>query len=75
MYLLMSIVLLGDTLNNTNKIISVRFQTTDATLIKQVAGSRGEDVSDFIRLSVRRELARLSYLSVDEKKALEVKEE
>ena len=59
---------------NKNKIIAARFSIKDANLLKVVAENRGQDVSDFVRLSVRKELARLSYLSLAEKKALEVKE-
>jgi len=44
----------------------------DIELIKKVCKARGEDLSDFVRRSVRKELARLCYLSADEKKALEV---
>ena len=39
-------------------------------LIKKVARARGEDLSDFVRRAVKRELARLSYLTDEEKKAL-----
>lgn len=53
-----------------NKIIAVRFQTSDAELLKKISNSRGQAVSDFIRLSVRKELARLSFLSAEDKKAL-----
>ena len=60
-------------MKNKNKIIAARFPTRDAILLKAVAKNRGQDVSDFVRLSVRKELARLSYLSLAEKKALEVK--
>jgi len=55
-----------------NKIISVRFSIPNVILIKEVARDRGQDVSDFIRFSVRKELARLSFLSPAEKKALEI---
>jgi len=44
----------------------------DVELIKKVCKARGEQVSDFVRRSVRKELARLNYLSEEEKKALEV---
>lgn len=60
-------------MENKNKIIAARFPTKDANLLKEVAKNRGQDVSDFVRLSVRKELARLSYLSAEEKKALEVR--
>lgn len=53
-----------------NKIIGVRFPLQDAELIKSVCKARGEDVSDFVRRSVRKELVRLSYLSPADKKAL-----
>lgn len=59
-------------MKDNNKIIAVRFPTADAELLKQVSRDRGQDISDFVRLSVRRELARLSFLSAEEKKALEV---
>lgn len=42
----------------------------EVQLIKKVARARGEDVSDFVRRAVKRELARLSYLSEEERKAL-----
>jgi len=58
---------------NMNKIIAVRFSLPDAALLKEISKNRGQDVSDFVRLSVRKELARLSYLTTDEKKALEIK--
>ena len=62
-------------MNNTNKIIAARFPIKDANLLKEVAKNRGQDVSNFIRFAVRKELARLSYLTTEERKALEVKEE
>lgn len=54
-------------------IISTRFSSSDANLLKEIAKNRGQDVSDFIRFSVKRELARLSFLSDKEMKALEIK--
>jgi len=62
-------------MKDDNKIVAVRFSTSDANLLKEIAKDRGQDVSDFVRLSVRKELARLSFLSPKEKKALEVIEE
>lgn len=56
------------------KFIGVKFNNKDAELIKSIALARGENVSDFVRLSVRKELARLSYLTKEEKKALGIKE-
>lgn len=53
-------------------IVFARMSTEDIELIKKVCKARGEKVSDFVRRSVRKELARLCYLSDEEKKALEV---
>lgn len=39
-------------------------------LIRKVSRARGEDVSDFVRRAVLRELASLNFLSSEEKKAL-----
>jgi len=39
-------------------------------LIKEIAKARGEDISAFVRRSVRKELASLGFLSEDQKKAL-----
>lgn len=52
------------------RFIGVKFTESDAKLVKSVAVARGENVSDFVRRSVRKELARLSYLSVEDRKAL-----
>jgi len=42
-------------------------------LVRSVAEARGEDMSDFVRRSIKIELARLSFLSPKEKKALGVR--
>ena len=47
----------------------------EVKLVKQVAKDRGEDLSDFVRRAVKTELARLSYLSPEEKKALGLERE
>ena len=60
-------------MKNTNKIIAVRFSISDAKLLEEITKIRGQNVSDFVRLSVRKELARLSFLSDKEKKVLGVK--
>jgi len=49
---------------NKNKIIAARFPQKDA--------KRGEDISGFVRRAVKRDLARLSFYTKDEKKALGV---
>ena len=58
-----------------NKIIATRFTIKDANLLRDVANQQGLDVSDFVRNAVRKELARLSYLSDEDKKALGIKQE
>jgi len=54
----------------SNKMIFARMPEEEIELIKKVAKARGEDLSDFVRRAVKRELARLSYLTDEEKKAL-----
>jgi uncharacterized protein (DUF1778 family) len=51
-------------------VISARMPKQDTELIKKVAKARGEDLSDFVRRAVYRELASLSFLSDEQKKAL-----
>lgn len=53
--------------------IGVRFQEKDKELLEKVCKARGEDVSDFIRRAVRKELASMSYYSAATKKALGIK--
>lgn len=54
----------------------MRFESNIKELARKVAEARGEDLSDFVRRAVKMELARLSFLSEEEKKALgfEIKE-
>ena len=54
----------------SNPIVFARMPKEQVELIKGVSKARGEDLSDFVRRAVKRELARLSYLSKDEEKAL-----
>jgi len=54
--------------------IGVRMQPRDVRLLKEVCRARGEDVSDFVRRAIKMELARLSFLTPEEKKALGFKE-
>ena len=44
-------------------------------LIKRVSASRGEGISSFVRRTILQELARLSFLDDDQKKALGMAEE
>jgi len=57
----------------SNLTIGVRISKEDRMLIDQVCKARGEDLSDFVRRSIRKELASLSFLSDDQKKALGIK--
>ena len=59
----------------SNQVV-VRFEPSIKKLVRKVAEARGEDLSDFVRRAVKMELARLSFLSEKERKALglEIKE-
>jgi len=56
--------------NGHLEVISVRFTKRIRNLIEKVAHARGSDVSSVIRQAVHQELARLSFLTDEEKKAL-----
>lgn len=58
----------------TNPVIFARMSPQDIELIKKVSKARGEDLSDFVRRSIYKELANLSFLSDEQKKALGIKE-
>lgn len=58
-----------------NVYIGTRIELEIKELIERVCKSRGEDVSDFVRRSVRKELASMSYLPAEDKKALGIKTE
>jgi hypothetical protein len=58
-----------------SNIIFARMKTEDILLLRKVCQARGENLSNFVRRAVRMELARLSFLSDEEKKALGVKED
>jgi len=57
-------------LNNT---IGVRIHKEDRKLLDQVCKARGEDLSDFVRRSIRKELASLDFYNQETKKALGLK--
>lgn len=42
----------------------------DVELLKRICEARGEDLSDFVRRAIYKELASLSFLSEEQKKAL-----
>jgi uncharacterized protein (DUF1778 family) len=54
----------------SNNTISARMSETDKVLLEKVCESRQEDVSDFVRRAVRVELARLGFLTEQDRKAL-----
>jgi len=56
--------------NGHLEVISVRFTKRIRNLIDKIAKARGSDVSSVIRQAVHQELARLSFLTDEEKKAL-----
>jgi hypothetical protein len=55
------------------KTVGVRFASQDRELLNKVCKARGEDLSDFVRRSVKKELASLSFLPDEDKKALGIK--
>lgn len=54
----------------STSIIFARMKKEDVKLLKKICEARGEDLSDFVRRAVKMELARLSFLNDEEKKAL-----
>jgi len=56
-------------------IIFARMPKEEVELIKKICKARGEDLSSFVRRAVKMELARLSFLTELEKKALGIKTE
>ena len=50
--------------------MNILIEKKDLDLVKKVAFKRGERHSDFVIISIRKELARLGFLTSDEKKAL-----
>lgn len=54
----------------STSVVFARMKKEDIQLLKKVCEARGEDLSDFVRRAVKMELARLSYLNDEEKKAL-----
>lgn len=56
-----------------NKTVSIRFSNQDAALLREIAEHRGQNVSDLVRFSVKRELARLDLLTEEEMNCLGLK--
>ncbi len=57
---------------NLDKVLTVRVTDKLHGLVVNVCTNRGEDVSDFVRRAVLKELAELSFLPSEQKKALGV---
>ncbi len=56
-----------------NLTIGVRISKEDRELLDLVCEARGEDLSDFVRRSLRKELASMSFYTEETKKALGIK--
>jgi uncharacterized protein (DUF1778 family) len=54
----------------SNKYIGFRIDPNDRHLLQKVCKARGEDMSDFARRAIKKELASLSYCNQETKKAL-----
>lgn len=52
--------------------MAFRIEQKDRELIEKICKARGEQLSDFIRRAIKKELASLNYLSDETKKALGV---
>jgi len=59
-------------LDVSNSVVFARMPKKDVELLKRVSKARGEDLSDFVRRAIYKELADLSFLSEEQKKALGV---
>jgi predicted DNA-binding protein len=53
-----------------NVLIAARVEVELKALVEKVSKSRGEGVSTFVRRAIRKELAELSFLSAEDRKAL-----
>ena len=53
-----------------SKQIGVRLAPKIYTLLKRITNARGEDISDFVRRAIYKELAALNFLSQEQKKAI-----
>ncbi len=54
------------------QVIGFRVKKEDKELLEKVCDARGEDLSDFVRRALKKELASLSYYNEETKKALGV---
>ena len=56
-----------------DKVVGFRTTEQDFNLMRKLCDLRGEDVSDFIRRSVKSEFARLGFSADEDRKALGLK--
>jgi len=54
--------------------MNIKIEKRDLELINKVSSARGEGTADFVRLSIRKELARLGFLTAMQLKALGIDE-
>jgi hypothetical protein len=57
-------------MTNLIKVVCVRVTPELYSKLRTVSDARGEDVSDFIRRAILKELGTLNFLSINQKKAL-----
>jgi hypothetical protein len=57
-------------LSHLKKVVGVRVTEDLYSKLSTVSEARGEDVSDFVRRAILKELASLGFLSEEQKKAL-----
>lgn len=57
-------------MHKLSKQIGVRITPKLYALLKRITNARGEDISDFVRRAIYKELADLSFLPEEQKKAL-----
>ena len=60
---------------NLIKVVGVRVTDELYAQLRAISNARGEDVSDFVRRAILKELASLSFLPPEQKKALGLKVE
>jgi uncharacterized protein (DUF1778 family) len=54
----------------SNSYVGFRIEPADRQLLQKVCKARGEDLSDFVRRAIKKELASLSFYNQETKKAL-----
>ena len=59
----------------SNRTIGVKITAEDRILMDKVCEARGEQISDFVRRAIKKELASLSFYPKETKKALGILKE